>query len=44
MFFVRYVGTKRYSRVVVNKTGTHTNGVEIHAFAMRARPTALPVA
>lgn len=44
MFFVRYVGTKRYSRVVVNKTGTHTNGVEVHAFAMRARPTALPAA
>jgi hypothetical protein len=44
MFAVRYVGTRRYSRVVVNKTGTHTNGVEVHAFAMRARPTVLPAA
>lgn len=44
MFFVRYVGTRRYSRVVVNKTGTHTNGIEVHAFAMLARPTTLPTA
>lgn len=43
MVFVRYVGEKRYSRVVVNKTGTHTNGIEIGAFAMRARPKVLPV-
>lgn len=43
-FAVRYVGSKRYSRVVVNKTGTHTNGIEIHAQAFRARPTSLPVA
>lgn len=43
-FAVRYTGTKRYSRVVVNKTGTHTTGIEAYAQAFRARPTVLPVA
>ena len=43
-YAVRYVGSKRYSRVVVNKTGTHTNGIEVAAQAFRARPTVLPVA
>lgn len=33
---IRYVGTKRYSRVVVNVTGTHTNGFPVGAVALRS--------
>lgn len=33
--YVRYVGDKRYARVVVNLTGTHTNGIPVSAVALR---------
>ena len=43
LFAVRYVGGRRYSRVVVNKTGTHTNGTPVAVLGFRARPTTLPL-
>ncbi len=44
MFAVRYIGDKRYIRPVANKTGTHTNGIPVSAFAMRINPKTAPAA
>lgn len=37
VYSVAYLGRKRYVRVVVNVTGTHTNGTPLAASAIRTR-------
>lgn len=44
VFVGQYVGTARYARVVINVTGTHTNGTPIGVIACRFRPQTAPVA
>lgn len=43
VFQVQYYGDKRYVRVVVNVTGTHSNGTPIGAISLQT-PKYLPVA
>lgn len=38
----KYIGSKRYSRVVVNVTGTHSNGTPIGAVAFLSGATQQP--
>jgi hypothetical protein len=33
--YARYKGAKRYARLVVNLTGTHTNGISVAAMALQ---------
>lgn len=37
VYTVAYLGRERYARVVVNVTGTHTNGTPISVTAVRSR-------
>lgn len=37
-----YKGSKRYVRMVMNFTGTHTNGIETAAFAVQGHPELSP--
>lgn len=39
---VQYVGQKRYSRIVVTITGTHTNGTPIGIVALNTGPVHIP--
>lgn len=39
IFSTQYMGSKRYIRVVMNTTGTHTNGTPIAVWYDRARPS-----
>ena len=43
VYLTGYRGTKRYVRVVVNVTGTHTNGTPIGAVAILGHPHLTPV-
>lgn len=43
VYTVGYKGTSRYVRIVVNLTGTHTNGTPIGAVAILGHPHQLPV-
>ena len=38
-----YVGGKRYVRLVLAKTGTHTNGTPISGLIVKSRPRSAPV-
>ena len=38
-----YVGGKRYVRLVLAKTGTHTNGTAISGLIVKSRPRSAPV-
>lgn len=38
VYSVGYIGSKRYLRVILNATGTHTNGTPIGAVAVRGLP------
>ena len=38
-----YVGGKRYVRLVLAKTGTHTNGTSISGLIVKSRPRSAPV-
>lgn len=40
---VGYVGGKRYVRLVLAKTGTHTNGTPISGLVVKSRPRSAPV-
>ena len=40
---VGYVGGKRYVRLVLAKTGTHTNGTPISGLIVKSRPRSAPV-
>ena len=40
---VGYVGGKRYVRLVLSKTGTHTNGTPISGMIVKSRPRNAPV-
>ena len=42
-FRIGYRGPKRYSRVVLNLTGTHTNGTPIGVLGLKGRPALSPV-
>lgn len=42
VFKCQYVGTKRYARVVINVTGTHTNGTPISVTAIRGGKQVAP--
>ena len=42
-YSTQYLGTKRYARVVINFTGTHTTGIPITIFALRSVKNQLPV-
>lgn len=37
-----YIGPKRYSRLLLQFTGTHTNGTPIHTFAILGHPNQIP--
>jgi hypothetical protein len=43
MFKIGYVGYRKYSRVVADFTGTHTNGIEIGMSVIKGHPLSLPV-
>lgn len=43
VYTCQYVGNKRYARVVVNVTGTHTNGTPLAILAVRGGAQVLPV-
>lgn len=43
VFSIGYVGKKRYVRVVIDTTGTHTNGTPMGVVALKGKPTLLPV-
>lgn len=40
---IGYRGDKRYSRIVADFTGTHTNGIEVGAIAVKGHPHQSPV-
>lgn len=42
VYKVRYLGNKRYARVVINVVGTHTNGTPIAVLAQRSGSNYLP--
>lgn len=44
IYDVEYRGKKRYVRVVVNKTGTHTNGIPLAVLAVQGAAAVAPVA
>ena len=44
VFRCGYVGSKRYSRLRADFTGTHTNGTPIAMLALRGHPESRPVA
>ncbi len=39
-----YYGTKRFTQVVINYTGTHTTGTPVAVTALKMRPYSAPVA
>lgn len=39
-----YIGSKRYVRVLITFTGTHTNGIPISAVVIKGRPRHAPAA
>ncbi|MCU0589866.1 MAG: hypothetical protein MUC33_01380 [Desulfobacterales bacterium] len=41
-YWTEYRGSKRYTRVVLNFTGTHTSGIPVAAWALRRGPQYLP--
>lgn len=41
-YWTEYRGSKRYTRVVLNFTGTHTSGIPCAAWALRRGPQYLP--
>jgi hypothetical protein len=43
VYMCEYRGSKRYARVVINVSGTHSNGTPIAVLALRGKPTAAPV-
>lgn len=43
VYAIGYRGTKRYSRVVYDITGTHTNGMPMSNQAIRSRPDVAPI-
>jgi len=43
VFYVQYKGSKLYARVVINVTGTHSNGTPIAVTAIRLGKQSLPV-
>lgn len=43
VYSTRYVGNERYCRVVVNLTGTHTNGTPIGILSMKSGSNYRPV-
>lgn len=43
-YIAGYIGSKRYIRVVVNVTGTHTNGTPIGAFVIKSHSRQNPPA
>lgn len=43
VFTVQYKGSKRYARVVINVTGTHSNGAPYAVTAIRLGKQSLPV-
>ncbi|WP_157266598.1 hypothetical protein [Azohydromonas aeria] len=43
VYKVGYIGNKRYSRVVADYTGTHTNGIELSMTAVKGYPASQPV-
>lgn len=43
-FDIGYVGTKRYVRVVIDTTGTHSNGTPMAVAAIKSHATLAPVA
>lgn len=42
-FNIGYVGTKRYVRVRIDATGTHSNGTPIGVIALKGHPALAPV-
>ena len=42
-FSIGYVGKKRYVRVAIDVTGTHTNGTPIGVVALKGHPSLAPV-
>lgn len=40
---IGYRGDKRFSRIVADFTGTHTNGIEVGAVAIKGHPNQSPV-
>lgn len=42
LFWTEYRGKKRYTRVALDFTGTHTNGIPVAAWALRRGPQYLP--
>jgi hypothetical protein len=42
VYCIGYIGSKRYSRIVVDATGTHTNGTPIGALAVLGHPAQAP--
>lgn len=43
VYMTEYRGSSRYARVVVNVTGTHSNGTPIGVLAVRGQPQTMPV-
>ena len=43
VFSIGYVGKKRYVRVAIDTTGTHTNGTPIGVVALKGHPSLAPV-
>lgn len=41
---IGYRGDKRYTRIVADFTGTHTNGIEVGAIAIKGHPHLMPAA
>jgi hypothetical protein len=44
IFKIGYIGYRKFSRVVADFTGTHTNGIELSMHAMKSHALSLPVA
>ena len=44
VFVTRYIANERYVRVVLNFTGTHTNGIPVSVTAIQSNPQVLPAA
>jgi len=42
LYRIGYRGNKRYSRVTMNKTGTHTNGTPLGMLAVKGHPEQAP--
>lgn len=42
MYRIGYRGNKRYSRITMNKTGTHSNGTPLGMMAVKGHPLSAP--